>query len=107
VKGSEFIREREKIRGKAYFEYLKRADPRMKTVKSLRTSLIHNGLCMIIDEKMNVEGKPVILTTATDVESSEISFPDFIKVFKEINPRDPIWSNQYYKREGFRIPSED
>jgi hypothetical protein len=48
------------------------------TVQKKWTSFIHSGLCFIIDECLNVDGNPVILTTATDVETDKMTFPDFI-----------------------------
>lgn len=106
IEKGEQIRVRRKITGREYLEFLKRADPSKKSVHKKRTSFIHKGLCLIIDECTNVDGCPVILTTATDVETDKIEFPDFIKIYKEIDPEDPIWATQYYSKEGFTMSDE-
>jgi len=86
---------------------LKRADPTKVTVQKKRSSLIYEGLCLIIDENINVDGSPVILTVATDVETENIKFPDFIKIHKEILPENETYLTQIFSKEGFKMPEED
>lgn len=86
---------------------MKRADSDKKTVSKKRTTFIYEGLCFVIDECMNVDGNPVMLTTQTDVETKDMKFPDFISILREIHPEEDTYNTQNYSKLEFKMPEED
>jgi hypothetical protein len=92
------------LNGREYLEILKTADPTRNSLKKKRTAFIHEGLCYIIDEILNVEGRPVILTTGTDTESEKMVMPPFLDVNHEILNVDTAYHTHNLSIKDYKLP---
>jgi CYTH domain-containing protein len=91
LKNGQKILKKKNISASEYISYKSMKSKDTETIRSKRLCIIDNGVYVIVDYYMEIDGQPMIAIIQVKEQVSNIDLPSFIQVHREITDE-----RQYY-----------